>query len=122
MPYATRTLQTARNTIQATRINFMQQARGAIGGGRMGLDEQGTAPPPVGAAEPFKGPMGMWPFPVLNALKGTSNGGGLKLPFMQQTTAPAAAGLGVASRAAASGMAGASVYDITQARTGIHVY
>jgi len=98
-----RSFQSARNQLQATRINAVQQVRGMVG--VMGLQDQGgnnngTVPP-----EGFKGlGMGLWTFPLLNKLK---SGEGL----MGTPTTPAQAGLGVPSTAANRGLIGGTTRE-----------
>lgn len=114
-------LQTGRNTVQATRINFGQQVRsafGGIGGGRMGLQDSGNGndaivtPPEEGVA----GPMGFWPFPVLNAIKGGGFGGGGAAP-------PAEVSLGVPSGIASiPAERGVSSFDASRAASGQRVW
>ena len=99
MPMFTRSLQSGRNQLQATRINAVQQVRGMFGG-VMGLQDvpggNGTVPP----AEGFKGlGMGIWPWPVISKIQ---SGEGL----MPAPAAAAQAGLGVPSTAANRGLTG----------------
>lgn len=99
MPMLSRSLQSGRNQLQATRINAVQQVRGMFGG-VMGLQDQGgnnngTVPP-----EGFKGlGMGIWPWPIISKIQ---SGEGL----MPAPAAAAQAGLGVPSTAASRGLTG----------------
>lgn len=110
MPFA-RTLQTARNSLQATRINAAAQLRGIAGG--MGLQdgngEGNNAVPPV---EGMAGPFGMWNFPILSKIKEGGFG---------QAAAPGDVGrLGVPSSAAHI-TAGAGT-EVRQRQGGIHIF
>jgi len=108
MPLA-RTFQTARNSLQATRINAAAQARGIFGG--MGLQENGNGNNATPPAEGLAGPFGMWPFPILNKIKESGFGG---------NAAPSDVGLGVPS-GAAHVTAGAGT-EVRQRQGGMHVY
>jgi len=109
MPLA-RTFQTARNSLQATRINAGAQLRGIAGG--MGLAENGNGNNVTPPVEGFSGPMGMWPFPIINKLKEGGFG---------QSAAPGAVGrLGVPSNA--SHVTGSAGTEIRQRQDGMHVY
>ena len=105
-----RTFQTARNSLQATRINATSQIRGVFGG--MGLAENGaennTTPPVEGMA----GPLGMWNFPILSKIKEGGFG---------QGAAPSDVGrLGIPSNAAhVTAEAGT---EVRQRQGGMHVY
>lgn len=106
MPMA-RTFQTARNSLQATRINAASQLRGIAGG--MGLAENNNN---TGVEETMAGPLGMWNFPFLTKLKEGGIG--------QGAAAPGSAGLGVPSGAAhITGVAGT---EVRQRQDGMHVY
>jgi len=109
MPLA-RTFQTARNSLQATRINAAAQLRGIAGG--MGLAENGNGNGngATSGLETFSGPMGLWPFPLINKVKGGGFGG----------TQGATVGLGIASSAAhVTAEAGT---EVRQRQGGMHVY
>jgi len=120
-------LQSGRNAVQATRINFGQQVRSVVGGmgGRLALQENGngngdaiTVPPDEG----FAGPMGLWPFPIINAIKGGGFGAGI---YNRQGDTPPVetAGLGVPSSAASGpGTAGTDAWDPGRAATGMRIY
>jgi hypothetical protein len=110
MPIA-RTFQTARNSLQATRINATAQLRGIAGGmGLQGNGEGNNNTPPVEGG--MAGPFGMWNFPILSKLKEGGIGGG---------AAPGGTvGLGIASNAAhVTAEAGT---EVRQRQGGIHVY
>jgi len=118
MPALIGALQTGRNTFQATRINAGQQIRsvfGGMGGGgrlsRLNDDNAITTED----AEVVAGPMGLWPFPLLNMLKG---GGGAAPPADTETV-----GLGVPSRiASVPGERGVAGFDPSRAATGQRVW
>ena len=117
-----RTFQTMRNTMQAGRINIVSQARSAVSGMRPGilsLQENGVTggsngqnvTPPI--EEGFAGPMGFWPFPLLNKVM---SGEGMYKPSTRQ------AGLGTPSRSASrAAIAGTNTVDPTRA-IGIRPY
>jgi len=109
MPLA-RTFQTARNSLQATRINATAQLRGIAGG--MGLQGNGEGNNQTPAVEGFAGPLGMWPFPLINKIQ---EGG-----FGQGAAPGGTVGLGIASNAAhVTAEAGT---EVRQRQGGMHVY
>jgi hypothetical protein len=107
MPFA-RTFQTARNSLQATRINAASQVRGMFGG--MGLAEgNGAGNNQTPPAEGFAGPFGMWPFPIINKIQEGGVGGG-----------GAVGGLGVPSNAAHQTAEAGT--EVRQRYGGMHIY
>ena len=126
MPAILNSLQSGRNAIQATRINAGQQIRSVVGGvgGRLSLQENGNGngdaivvPPDAGVA----GPMGLWPFPIINAIKGGGFGGGM---YGGGAAPPVeSAGLGVPSGAASGpGLRGTDAWDPARASTGMRIW
>ena len=105
-----RTLQTARNSLQATRINAASQVRGVFGG--MGLQDNGAGNNAVPPTEPMAGPFGMWNFPILSKIKEGGFG---------QAAAPGDVGrMGLPSNAAhVTAEAGV---EVRQRQGGMHVY
>ena len=88
-----------------------------MGGGRMGLQDSGNGndaivtPPDEGVA----GPMGLWPFPIINAIKGGGIGGG--------AAPPAEVSLGVPSGVASiPGERGVHSFDASRAASGQRVW
>ncbi len=119
MPAIIGALQTGRNTLQATRINAGQQVRGIFGGmgggGRLSLQNNDAAITPDEV--PIAGPMGLWPFPLVNMLKGV---GGAEVPPPADTET---VGLGVPSRVASiPGERGVASFDRGRAATGQRIW
>lgn len=111
MPHFSRTLQTGRNTLQATRINLVSQARGMFGGG-FGLQDQ--------EPEGFAGlGLNIWPWPVLSKVQGGAGGGifGAQPPPPDDTET---VGLGLPSRAAS--IPGQTGVQRTQREGGMHIF
>lgn len=121
MPAIIGALQTGRNTVQATRINVGQQVRSAFGGmgggGRLALQNNDDAIVTPDESDVVAGPMGLWPFPLLNAIKG-GVGTGAAPPADTETV-----GLGVPSGiASVPGARGVASFDPSRAATGQRVW